>query len=689
MAATVVVLIVLLAFGATAVRPLIPSPPRNAIATYPGDFLAQAAPERIEWRPIDPAAFADARRLDRPVLLVIGVAWSQIGREFDSEVLTGPDVQNYLSRNFVCVRIDGDEMPAWISAYLPVSRVGLGIRPRFQVWVLTPDGKLISNIGRKLPESHIDRNQFLQEIIRLRLAYTQMREANSTGPLELQQEQDIAQIEAPGTAPLPDFRAVLHSVLGAIDADHGGFPQNGYQDLRPQAWSLLALTGNFRALDRSFVLTLRSPLADLLDGGFYTTARQEDWGSVEFDKSSVQNAETLWAMVLARPFFSGLNQSLFDSFAESTAGSLASEFVTRDGFVAAARIGDEKEDGRSARGSVSPRRLRELFDAHPREVARSGFGLRVETNPQMVPYLHFVWPEYGEEYLRKLREGRPAARFTSGASMNVNGTVAARMMEAGRALGRPTWVEFGSSLFNRLDSVRVDDQVPHDLRVSAQSPATLFDYLAYADAALQDYLSGGRVVSLFSGLAVLQRGLNTFAGPNPGEYRVGLPPSNELIPANSVTPQIVDDSGESATAKVVRLCTAYGRLLLGSKDDSETGIQLLRTAYATSSLFSDPCTALGIAAAGFACSTAQIADDRYAVAVGPQAQQLADRLFGLRPSRLVVAAYGPVRQDLQSKPAGLYVIRRGEPEGPFTVAEAAARLPLTLDILEGAGANRP
>lgn len=679
-AATVVVLMVGLAFAASFIRPLIPGPKANPISSYPGDYLKQASPERIDWHPIDANAFAEARRLDRPVLLFIGVAWSEHAREFDEEVLSSPDIQNYLSHNFVCVRIDGDEMPVWLSAYLPVSRVELGIRARFQIWVLEPDGRLVSNIGRRKPESHIDQTQFLLELVRVRQIYTQMRQQNLPSDVDAQQAADIAQIETVSQSPFVDFNQVQQAIVASADRVHGGFPINGYQDLHPYAWEYLAQTGDASTLQSSLGPVLHSPITDLMDGGFFVTSRGVDWKSVEFDKSAVENAEMAWMLSQVRPLLGGDLRETGDYLMRRTLASLRGEFVDANGFVRSGRLGDELADGRSARSSVPPRRMRDVLSAEQRDWARLNLGLRVETNPEMAPYLSGPLGPSLDSVLLALRSGAAPARFTQGEYMDVNGTVAARLMETGRAIHDQATIDFGSALFGRLDGLRVADQVPHDLSVAARAPATLGDYLGYADAALQDYLSSGRVVSLSSGLTVLQRALVIYAGPNPGEFRVGLPPSSDLIPSESVTPEVVDDLGESASAKVMRLCTAYGRLLLGDASQSSQGLMLLRTALATSQLICQPAEDLGVSAAGFDSDSAVLADDEYAIAVGPQAQQLADALYGLRPLRFVAAAFGPVRPDLRDKATGVYIVGGGKPLGPFSVAEAASRLSPTLGM---------
>jgi uncharacterized protein YyaL (SSP411 family) len=679
-AVAVVVLTILLTFAASVVRPLVPLPPPNPIANYAGDYLDQAASQQINWHPADAKAFSEARRLDRPVLLFIGLAWSQTARELDQEVLNTADVQNYLSHNFVCVRIDGSEAPAWVSAYLPVSRVSLGIRPRFQIWALEPDGKLIGNINRRLPTTRLAQSNFLNDLVSVHDFYTKIRQAGETGAMEREQLADEAQIETNNPSATLDFAAMSQSINDAADTKNGGFPVNGFQDLRPYAWEFLAQTGQTKTLRETLAPTLRSPIVDVLDGGFFNTARAVDHSQLEFDKSSITTANMAWMLSQARPFLQASDdRALCDYVLQLAEQSLNTEFRGESGLVNTARIGDEQEDGRSIRSSMNPKRMREALSSEDREWVRSHLGLRVETNPQMIPYLS------GPEALTRIEEVRakfadkaPRPTFTTHFFMDVNGTVAARLMETGRATNNVQLIRNGSDLFTLLDAERVGDSVPHDLEVAGRSSTTLLDYLAYSDAALQDYLSSGRVPSLQNGLAVLQRGLATYAGVMPGEFRVGLPPSSDLLPSAVANAQVVDDLGESASAKVVRLCTSYGRLFIASGDQSDTGLSLIRTAFASEALLSPIVSTMGVSAASFACACLALNDDNYAIAVGPDAQVLADQLYRTRPTKLVAAAIGPVRTDLANRKAGLYVIKGGIPAGPYSLQEAQTLLPASL-----------
>ena len=676
----VVVLLVLLAFLVSFIRPLVPAPPSNPIANYAGDYLKQAAAEQIDWHPADATAFAEARRLDRPVLLFIGVAWSQAGRDLDQDVLSNADVQNYLSQNFVCIRIDGSEAPAWLSAYLPISRVALGLRPRFQIWALEPDGKLITTINRRLPTTRLGQANFLNELVRAHDFYTQLRQIGARSDVDKEQHTDVSAMQTGSPVPLVDFNAMIQAVRASADTRYGGFPNNGFQDLRPLAWKFLAQTGNDKLLHDTLMPALRSPAVDVLDGGFFYSARSLDRTQMEFDKVAIINAEMASVLSLAHPYLRDPNdQALCDYVMRSTVASLTGEFRTSSGFINTARIGDEQDDGRSLRSSITPKRMRDTMSADDRDWSRTHLGLLVESNPQMIPYLASNQSITKVDSLRtELLKNAPAPTFSTHVFMDVNATVAARLMECGRTTGDAQLIKLGSDLFTQIDAERVGDTVPHDLEVSGRSSPALFDYLAYADAALEDYLTSGRVPSLENGVAVLQRGLKTYAGPTPGVFRVGLPPSSDLLPSATANPQVVDDIGESASAKAVRLCTSYGRLYLGSQDQAQVGASLIRSAYACQLLLSQPVASLGTSAVSFACATLALDDDEFAIAVGPDALNLSNQLNSARPTRFVAPAFGPARSDLSSMKPGIYVIKKGVTSGPFTIDEAKSLLPMTL-----------
>src|SRR4051812_64242 len=103
--------------------PLVPETPQNSLAGESASFLSQASTQEISWHPYDSTVLERARTEDRPILLVVGAPWSAYGRGIDKDTFSDGNVQEMLSRNFVCIRVDLVESPEFRSAFLPLSRV--------------------------------------------------------------------------------------------------------------------------------------------------------------------------------------------------------------------------------------------------------------------------------------------------------------------------------------------------------------------------------------------------------------------------------------------------------------------------------------------------------------------------------------------------------------------------------------
>lgn len=668
-----IAVLAILGFASRGLQPFIPAPAPGNWAAARGDFFRQTAGQKIRWQDVTADSFAEAQRRDRPILLIVGRSWSQTGRQLDRTVFAAGEVQNFLRSNFVCIRIDADRMPAWAAAFLPLSRVALGVAHDHQMWVMDAQGTLVDFLSQRRPAPQYDRNSFLQKLINARTAFVQWRQSGVLPDLATRHLADIAAIEQSIGGFMPNSREFDVSIVSAIGED-GSFPALGYQNLMPSAYRYLAARGIDEPLSRALMPVLRSPLVDLRRGGFFQRSRSEGWRRIEFDKSAVQNAEMVHALALASSHLTSSDAEIALFLADRTQRMLLSQFSREDGLFHTAQLGDENEYGRSRGSSITPREIRNFIPSRGRDTFRERFGLNVESNPQMVPMLA-QGDATGLDQLTEVYQDPPEPTFTGIPSMSVNGVVIARLLEAARANDDdPAIRELGLRM-ERLDAFRDGDNVQHDLQGGTQSVQSLSDYLAYADAALQDYLATGRVVSLENGLSVLRRGLAMYAAGSPGVYRLRLPLEDD--PGGWAGPEIADSPSESATATVIRLTTCYGRLYLGS-GGSAIGQELLSTAFAATRAFSAVSGQLGAHSAGYAHSALALADDAFALCVGPDAQVLANRLYRLRPTRLVAPVFGPVWPELADRSPGVYVVLNGRLSGPVAVPVAARLLPLRL-----------
>src|SRR2546426_791015 len=81
----------------------------NLLASEPSAYLKSAAHQPVHWHPWGEPAFARARAEDKPILLDIGAVWCHWCHVMDGESYEDPSVAETLNRDFVCIKVEGDE----------------------------------------------------------------------------------------------------------------------------------------------------------------------------------------------------------------------------------------------------------------------------------------------------------------------------------------------------------------------------------------------------------------------------------------------------------------------------------------------------------------------------------------------------------------------------------------------------
>jgi uncharacterized protein len=662
----VVGILVAVGFVAHWLEPLIPPPPPNRLAAEPGVFMRQAERQAIDWRPLDGAALAEARRSGRPILLVIGTPWSRFGRHMDERVFSDPEVARFAHLNFVCVRVDATESPEWLSAYMPLSRLRVSFLPGFQIAILDPGGRLMAFYVRQRREEVFDYRTVMTILTRSRDAHVAAQSGSPSAPIGSLQQAELLGLRQP-EGQTPDFEAYGHRLTAYIHPEHGGIVEGDFQVLRPNVWRYMFLDGRHEEARRSLDAVLTSPLVDLIDGGFFRQSNA-NFRSVEVAKIAKQNAEM--AQLLAT-LSQAWNAPLYAEFSRQAFDGIVRGMVENE-LIAATRVPDDDLRLRSRRSSFPPVRLRELLNAGDRRWAIEALGLDAATFPQMIPHLRRPDAIGTEPYVRVLQRlhagAGPRPPLAGVGSTEATGFSLARLIQACRILGDGDRLAQTAPLLDSLEKMLLGAELlPH--RGARASSHYLGDYLAFADAALHDYLANGRTVSFERGLAVLLHAQNRFAGEVPGEYVAMLP---ETVPPgmDAVAPEVADVVRESLTAQMVRLANAYGSLVAPGPEASG----LRQSALTAASRYSAALVDAGPAAAGLMCAFRELEEDRMAVTVGPRSQELADALIRRAPTRLVAPAFGVVRPDLRAREPGVYVVVRGAIEGPLDVEKAAARL---------------
>lgn len=686
----VVVVLGIFGLGIRQLATLLPPPAPNRMELETADFLRQGARHAINWRLLDDEAFSEARRTDRPILLLLGAVWSTEARRMDQMIFTDSEVQSFLARNFICVRVDLDEAPQWRSAFLPVSRVRTAISSGFQMYYLDPEGRLFDFYSRRGMQPLTDALVFLDEFVSARRRYEEIRRGDG-GPLpagQLQDNDSDTLERAPSMFPNREF--FLQELVDAIDPRYGGFSRFG-QAPRPLALSYLLAHGKVDAWRAATDPMLRSGIVDWLDGGFYRAAKSRDWTYIEFDKLALHNAELMLAIGLG-------GQMLGDDFclriAKNTFDALLDRFGSQ-GWIVAARVGDDDRRGRSAYSSFSVSDLRRyggtgILTREETDLARDFFGLSVEDNPQMVMRVRdpseFADPRF-DPLIAKLRESRKVhpAPYSKVPYAHVNFGVVAAAMRAARMWNEPDRIVRAERFLDQLKTFLSSNDVTHRMPQQVGDRPLLPDYLNASEAFLEHYLATGRVDSLERGLGILRRARTLFA--EDGNWLLTMSRSGGLGPQGTDVPELVDMPTEATTARVIRLLGTYAKLLRGgnlaplARQFNEEALELI-------SRYGSLVPELGVGASGMMSASAGLLDERHAIVVGEYAVAEARELASRIPTRFVAPAFGMVREDLQRRGSGIYVIEGAEVIGPISSDQAVTLLPAYLDSMRTPGSTR-
>ena len=630
--------------------------PAYSLKTAQASFLQSGTHEHVRWYPIANLSFQEARRLDRPILLVVGAPWSATGRRMDAAVFNSIPVQKLLDRNFICIRADAVENPDWISAYLPLGRAQLSMSGDFQIWLLDSQARLFDPVAVSEADGGYGDTQFSDELVADLSKLQDLRNAangpDSTISQPDPQARDLALLAETPTNLLPTLSAYRDSLMSqSAKTPNGGFPTNQHQRLWPDAWLFLLATLGPDVASLTIAELLQSPTRDMLDGGFFSGSRDNRWRSPFYDKVAALNAEM--CLLLAQYSAAGTSSTPYARFANQTFDSLTGEFLNSDRVIRPCRIGDEHtEMARSQHASFTPRQLRSLLDGVERDWAQEYLHLRPATNPAMTPFLtdftQLDSPMF-DRVVPKLKGFGPPPLFDREATLATYGTSVARLMQTARILHDSGRLQRARDVASHLDLFRRGVDVIHQIEPSERALPTLVDYLAFADAAMQDFLASSRVVSLEDGAATLRRGLELFGMPNRTTYRMAPFDSPHRVAPDSNTPQICDDTGESANAAVIRLAWTYAQLLdhSGSAADRRLATDLRAKASATVTQYADltsrldPAGSMGPNTGGYAHASALTIDDTFVLCAGADPVAMANDFAPKSPFRMVTPVAGP------------------------------------------------
>ena len=118
----------------------------------------------MEWWPWGPEAFAEAARLDRPILLDIGAVWCHWCHVMDGESYEDPAIADILRDGFICIKVDRDERPDVDARYQRAVQALSGVGGWPLTAFLTPQGEVFFGGTYFPPEPLQGRPSFRQAL---------------------------------------------------------------------------------------------------------------------------------------------------------------------------------------------------------------------------------------------------------------------------------------------------------------------------------------------------------------------------------------------------------------------------------------------------------------------------------------------------------------------------------------------
>jgi len=114
-------------------------PEFNRLVFEKSPYLLQHARNPIDWWPWGDAAFAEAKRLDRPVFLSVGYTTCHWCHVMEHESFEDPEVAALINERFIAIKVDREERPDIDEVYMKVTEAMTGGGGWPMTVLLTPD----------------------------------------------------------------------------------------------------------------------------------------------------------------------------------------------------------------------------------------------------------------------------------------------------------------------------------------------------------------------------------------------------------------------------------------------------------------------------------------------------------------------------------------------------------------------
>jgi len=550
-------LLALLLLGANAQAETPASPPAAGgwrLANESSPYLRLHADNPVAWHPWGEAAFAQARRENKPVFISIGYFTCHWCHVMARESFSDPAIARLLNAHFIAIKVDREQRPDVDAAYMRYVTLtsGQGGWP-MSVWT-TPDGKPFQGGTYYPPEAGRGRPGFRPLLKKLAAAW----ESDADGIRRVADNAvaTLRRLDASAT-PLVQLDdtplvAARRQYAAAYDELQGGF---GPAPKFPQPARLLFLLQDTDADSAAMALhTLDSMIAggihDQLGGGFHRYAIDPGWHVPHFEKMLYDQALIARACLVA---YRRTNESRYAAAARDILDFSLSEMRDPQGGFYSALSADSpvsgKPQGHMQEGAYYTwtwAQLTEaLSDAELRDwavarygITRAGESAGEVTGSNVLYRAHDtaalaarfqVEPEVARQRLARVdalllaaRRERPAVPVDDKVVTAWNGYMIMTLALAGRVLDEPRYLDAAVAAANFIGDRLLDKETQllyRDWRDGVRGVAGFCeDYAALAEALLALYRVSGERAWLLQARSLTDTMLERFRDSRHGGF---------------------------------------------------------------------------------------------------------------------------------------------------------------------------
>ncbi|CDX13545.1 conserved hypothetical protein [Mesorhizobium sp. ORS 3324] len=475
-------------------------PARNMLAAEVSPYLQQHSENPVHWRAWSPAALAEAKEFERPILLSIGYAACHWCHVMAHESFENDTVAAVMNRLFVNIKVDREERPDIDQIYMAALQA-MGEQGGWPLTMfLTPEGKPFWG-GTYFPrDPRYGRPGFVQVLEAVDKAWREKQQslAESAAGLTAHVESQLAGGQGKAALDRGALADLADRIGSMIDRDAGGlrgapkFPNAPFMQTLWLSWLRDGDSAHRDAVLLSLERMLAGGIYDHVGGGLSRYSTDAEWLVPHFEKMLYDNAQLIrmcnWA-------HAATGNDLFRRRIEETIAWLLREMRVGGGAFAASLDADsEGEEGlfytwstqevEAALGSDAAAFFQHFELAAPhgwegKPIIRQG---EAQQRQGIADYARLtpLKAQLLAAREKRIRPGRDGKALT-----DWNGLTIAALAEAGRSFARPDWIGAAAKAFAHIVTAGEDGRLPHSMLGEKKLfPALSSDYAAMANAAV-------------------------------------------------------------------------------------------------------------------------------------------------------------------------------------------------------------